>query len=329
MSVYIETTLGDLVIDLFVSRCPRASRNFIELCKMKHYNNCLFHTVEKDFLTQVKTKSPTSYAFHATGGKQQYFEDEIHADAHFDKFGLVATANTAPDKNDSEFFITLTSEKIQRLDGKHTIFGVVAEGQDVLQKINQEYLDEQNQPLINIRILHTHILDSPFDDDPLLTYPPHSPAYCNLEIGDSKSRLEHNEVHKVFDPEGKTIEEVQKEIRRQFAKKQASILKIIGDLPDEDIKPPENILFVCKLNQATQERDLELIFSKYGAIRSCEIVRDWKTGQSLQYAFIEFETVQSSQEAYLKMENALIDERRIHVDFCQSVQKLWPRNRKF
>ena len=65
---------------------------------------------------------------------------------------------------------------------------------------------------------------------------------------------------------------------------------MLNDLPDAEIKPPDNILFVCKLNPATQEKDLELIFSRFGPIKSCDVVRDWKTGQSLQYAFIEFDT---------------------------------------
>lgn len=91
---------------------------------------------------------------------------------------------------------------------------------------------------------------------------------------------------------------------------------MLNDLPDADIKPPENVLFVCKLNAVTVERDLELIFSRFGPIRACEVIRDWKTGQSLQYAFIEFETKESCVEAFYKMESALIDERRIHVDFC-------------
>ncbi len=57
-------------------------------------------------------------------------------------------------------------------------------------------------------------------------------------------------------------------------------------------------------------------------------MRDWKTGQSLQYAFIEFENSVACEEAYLKMDNVLIDDRRIQVDFSQSVSKLLPRNRK-
>ena len=81
------------------------------------------------------------------------------------------------------------------------------------------------------------------------------------------------------------------------------------------MKPPENVLYICKLNPVTEETDLEITFSKFGGIKSCHVNRDWKTGMSLQYAFIEFETINSCEEAYSKMENASIDDRRIHVDF--------------
>lgn len=104
--------------------------------------------------------------------------------------------------------------------------------------------------------------------------------------------------------------------------KRAKVLEIIGDIPDADIKPPENVLFVCKLNPVTSDADLELIFSRFGPIKSCEVIRDRKTGESLCYAFIEFENEQDCENAYFKMDNVLIDDRRIHVDFSQSVSKL-------
>ena len=103
---------------------------------------------------------------------------------------------------------------------------------------------------------------------------------------------------------------------------------MLGDLPDADITPPDNVLFVCTLNAATQEHDLELIFSRFGPIKSCDIIRDFKTGDSLQYAFIEFETIEACREAYFRMDGVLIDERRIHVDFSQSVAKSWNKFRR-
>ena len=67
------------------------------------------------------------------------------------------------------------------------------------------------------------------------------------------------------------------------------------------------------------DEDLELFFGRFGKILSCEIIRDKKTGDSLQYAFIEFENQKDCEQAYFKMDNVLIDDHRIHVDFSQSV----------
>ena len=122
--------------------------------------------------------------------------------------------------------------------------------------------------------------------------------------------------------------QLQSEIVEHQAKTRAAVLEILEDLPDADVEPPKNVLFVCKLNPVTQSHDLELIFSRFGEIRSCEVIRDWKTGDSLQYAFIEFETEEACIAAYTKMDNVLIDERRIHCDFSQSVAKLWNTHRR-
>ena len=117
-------------------------------------------------------------------------------------------------------------------------------------------------------------------------------------------------------------------MKKTQAKAQADVLAILQDLPDADVEPPKNVLFVCKLNPVTQEQDLELIFSRFGKIASCNLIRDWKTGDSLQYAFIEFETEDQCILAYTKMNGVLIDERRIHVDFSQSVSQLWNQHRR-
>jgi peptidyl-prolyl cis-trans isomerase-like 4 len=70
------------------------------------------------------------------------------------------------------------------------------------------------------------------------------------------------------------------------------------------------------------DEDLELIFSRFGTILSCEVIRDKRTGDSLQYAFIEYAEQTSCEQAYFKMQGVLIDDHRIHVDFSQSVSKL-------
>jgi len=236
----------------------------------------------------------------------------FHPDIKHNKVGMIATANNKSNENGSQFYITLR-DKIDYLDGCHTIFGVVSEEcKSVLQKLNASIVGDENRPLQNIRVRHTRVLKDPLPDPPGLNklIPPHSPP-------------------RVVDDEMKPFKDVEDEIQvlEQLAKTEAQsrsvTLEILGDLPSSEMKPPENILFVCKLNENTEDEDLELIFSRFGEIVSCEIIRDWKTGDSLQYAFIEFKEKKSCEEAYFKMQDCLIDDRRIHVDFCQSVSKQW------
>ena len=107
-----------------------------------------------------------------------------------------------------------------------------------------------------------------------------------------------------------------------------NVLEILGDMPSGKSSPPENFLFICKLNKLTQEKDLSLIFSQFGKVLSCKIVKDWKTNDSLQYGFIEFETKEACEAAYFKMDNILIDNHRIKVDFSQSVSTIWNKYQK-
>jgi len=72
----------------------------------------------------------------------------------------------------------------------------------------------------------------------------------------------------------------------------------------------------------TTDEDLETIFSRFGEIKRCDIVKDFKTGDSLQYAFIEFSNQKECERAYFKMNNVIIDDRRIKVDFNQSVSRV-------
>ncbi|KAK0509051.1 hypothetical protein JMJ35_008422 [Cladonia borealis] len=118
-------------------------------------------------------------------------------------------------------------------------------------------------------------------------------------------------------------EEAREKLRREReARAQALTLEIVGDLPYAEVKPPENVLFVCKLNPVTEDEDLETIFGRFGPIISCEVIRDKRTHDSLQYAFIEFENQKDCEQAYFKMQGVLIDDHRIHVDFSQSVSRL-------
>ncbi|CAM9304859.1 unnamed protein product [Lampetra planeri] len=215
---------------------------------------------------------------------------------------------------------------------------------DILAKINETFVDKDFVPFQDIRLNHTVILEDPFDDPPDLPVPDRSPEPTKEQL--DSGRIGADEV--IDDTDGKGAEELDERVKAKEAKTQAILLEMVrqllsspdtrdaaiglyslcvalprwGDLPDADMKPPENVLFVCKLNPVTTDEDLEIIFSRFGQIKSCEIIRDWKTGESLCYAFIEFDKQEDCEKAYFKMDNVLIDDRRIHVDFSQSVAKI-------
>ncbi|KAJ8603685.1 hypothetical protein MRB53_042066 [Persea americana] len=219
-------------------------------------------------------------------------------------------SKTNPDQRlaSSQFIITL-GDNLEQLDGKAAIFGEVAEGFDALEKINAAFTDATGRPLQDIRILHTVVLEDPYDDPDGITEPPGSP----VPSAEQKAtvRIAHDEVL-----EDNTDPEQLENLRREReARAQALTLELIGDLPFAEVTPPEQILFVCKLNPVTRDEDLELIFSRFGKILSCEVIRDKKTGDSLQYAFIEFGNKEDCERAYFKMQGVLIDDHRIHVDF--------------
>ncbi len=217
----------------------------------------------------------------------------------------------------SQFFFTLGTD-LTSLDGIHCVIGEVAEGHEVLRLINEAIVDESHRPYKDIRITHTVILDDPFPDPRGFREPSRSPS-------PSPDRLKNGRIaadEDIDDTDGKTEAEIQEMLEEREAKARATILEIVGDIPDADVAPPENVLFVCKLNPVTTDDDLEIIFSRFGKIKSCEVIRDRQTGDSLQYAFIEFEEEKACTDAYFKMKNVLIDDRRIHVDFSQSVSKV-------
>ncbi|XP_078428726.1 cyclophilin 59 [Wolffia australiana] len=331
MSVLIVTSLGDIVIDLVTDRCPLTCKNFLKLCKIKYYNGCLFHKVQKDFIAQTGDRSGTGdggesvYKF-LYGDQARFFDDEIHPDLKHSKTGTVAMASAGKNCNASQFYFTLR-EDLDYLDGKHTVFGVVEEeeGLETLSRISEAYVDTEGRPFKDIRIKHTYVLDDPFPDPPQLAelIPDRSPE-GKPDVETAEPRLEDDWV-----PMDETIgpAELEEKLRAREAHTNAAILESIGDIPDADIKPPENVLFVCKLNPVTQDEDLFTIFSRFGNVISADIIRDWKTGDSLCYAFIEFEAKESCEMAYFKMDNTLIDDRRIHVDFSQSVSRLWAKYR--
>ncbi|RLN49049.1 hypothetical protein BBJ29_006214 [Phytophthora kernoviae] len=335
-SVLVETTLGALVLDLFVDECPLACTNFLKLCKTKYYHGCLFFNVQENFMVQAGDPTATGAGGDSIygalyGAQARFFEDELpkpRGRSHEDRSGLLGMASSgSTNQNASQFYLTTRTEDMAYLDEQHTIFGEVAEGMDVLDQINALFVDEEYRPYQDVRIKHTYVLEDPFPDPKGLEelIPPTSPTRERPEQEQVEPRLAADE--KLDDNEGRTEQEIEKAVREKEAKSRAMVLEMIGDLPDADVKPPEEVLFVCKLNPVTESADLDMAFCRFGPCKS-EVIRDVKTGDSLCFAFVEFTDRRHCEEAYFKMNNVLLDDRRIKVDFSQSVSKLWNKAKR-
>lgn len=322
MAVVVETTIGDFTVDLFTEDRPQTCRNFLKLCKLKYYNWNLFHSVQSNFIAQTGDPTGTGKGGESVygivlGEKARYYEAEQMPKIKHDRSGLLSMVNCGSNMLGSQFFITLAPE-LQSLDGEHCVFGEITEGLEIILKFNETICDGDHRPYQDIRISHTVILEDPFEDPKDFVVPDQSPPPTKEVL--MSDRIGADEV--IDDTAGMTIEEITEMQKEKEAKARATILEIVGDIPDADMAPPENVLFVCKLNPVTTDDDLEIIFSRFGKIIGCEVIRDKQTGDSLQYAFIEFAERKSCEEAFFKMDNVLIDDRRIHVDFSQSVAKM-------
>ena len=125
-----DTTKGSIVCDLFVKDAPKTVNNFVFLAREGFYNGTVFHRVIADFMVQGGDPTGTG-----RGGPGYRFEDETKGNPNKHKVGTLSMANAGPNTNGSQFFITHVVT--DWLDGKHTVFGQVASGQDVVNKIQQ------------------------------------------------------------------------------------------------------------------------------------------------------------------------------------------------
>jgi peptidyl-prolyl cis-trans isomerase A (cyclophilin A) len=154
LTATLHTNQGPLVIRLFPDHAPKTVRNFVELAEggkqwtdpntgqattSKLYDGTIFHRVIPDFMIQGGDPLGSG-----RGGPGYKFADEIHPDLRFDRPYLLAMANSGPGTNGSQFFITVAATPW--LNGKHTIFGEVIEGADVVDLISRVKTASQDRP---------------------------------------------------------------------------------------------------------------------------------------------------------------------------------------
>jgi len=140
----IRTELGEIVVDLYADKVPRTVNNFVFLARQGFYNGVTFHRVIPEFMAQGGDPSGTG-----TGGPGYRFEDEFHRDLRHDAPGILSMANAGPNTNGSQFFITHVPTPW--LDGKHSVFGKVSSGLDVLLSIPSRDPSRASKPGVQIQ----------------------------------------------------------------------------------------------------------------------------------------------------------------------------------
>jgi len=140
----IHTDLGDIKLELFADKTPTTVNNFVFLSKEGFYNGTIFHRVIKDFMIQGGDPTGTG-----RGGPGYRFRDEFVSSLNHDKPGILSMANAGPGTNGSQFFITHVPTPW--LDNRHSIFGQVVEGMDVVNKIPARDPQKPENPGIKIQ----------------------------------------------------------------------------------------------------------------------------------------------------------------------------------
>ncbi len=145
----METSQGPIEIQLMPQIAPKACENFIGLAQKGYYDGLIFHRVIKGFMIQGGDPDGTGAGGRSLWGEP--FEDEVTQAVGFDAPGFLAMANSGPNTNGSQFFIT--TAKTDWLNGKHTIFGKVISGYDVVQKIENVPTDSNDRPSSKQKII--------------------------------------------------------------------------------------------------------------------------------------------------------------------------------
>jgi cyclophilin family peptidyl-prolyl cis-trans isomerase len=140
----MHTNHGDITVELFDEEAPKTVENFKKLAGDNFYNGVIFHRVIKEFMIQGGDPTGTG-----RGGPGYTFEDEFND--HKVVRGALAMANAGPNTNGSQFFI-VTTDEAPWLDGKHTVFGHVVDGMDVVDKIESSETDQNDKPRDEARI---------------------------------------------------------------------------------------------------------------------------------------------------------------------------------
>lgn len=142
----IKTNMGTIEIELFTKEVPKTVENFVGLANKGYYNKVIFHRVIDNFMIQGGDPTGTGRGGESFWGKK--FNDEFVTTLKHDSSGILSMANSGPNTNGSQFFITLAATPW--LDGKHTVFGKVSNGMDVVKAIGKVAKNQSDRPLEDV-----------------------------------------------------------------------------------------------------------------------------------------------------------------------------------
>ncbi|CAM9806722.1 unnamed protein product [Ectocarpus sp. 12 AP-2014] len=161
--VHFQTSVGSFTVELYSQHAPKSCHNMGELARRGYYDNTIFHRVIKDFMVQGGDPTGTGRGGESSfGGK---FEDEIRRDLKHTGAGIVSMANSGPNTNGSQFFVTLGPTPW--LDGKHTILGRISSGMKVVRRMGMVAVNSEDKPLQDMRIVRAKpLVLAPGEDGP-------------------------------------------------------------------------------------------------------------------------------------------------------------------
>lgn len=151
--VVLETNQGNIEIQLYADRAPKTVENFIGLINKGYYNGLIFHRVIPNFMIQGGDPTGTGMGGESLWGGS--FKDEFDPSLKFDKKGILAMANSGPNTNGSQFFIT--TALTPWLNGHHTIFGEVISGYEAVEKIEQTQTGPGDRPAAEQKIIKASV----------------------------------------------------------------------------------------------------------------------------------------------------------------------------
>ncbi|KAH6567817.1 hypothetical protein BASA62_005874 [Batrachochytrium salamandrivorans] len=154
-SVVFETTVGTIAFELYRNHAPKSCENFYQLAKRGYYNGTKFHRVISDFMIQGGDPTATGRGGVSIYGEK--FEDEITPALKHTGAGVLSMANSGPNTNGSQFFITLAPTPW--LDGKHTIFGRVSAGMNVIKRTGMVPTDAGDKPKQDVIIVRAKVIE--------------------------------------------------------------------------------------------------------------------------------------------------------------------------